>query len=92
MTEQEFKEFFSEYYKIVYYINLANFGSMTEAKRRKFYEWCQKETKAMLKKYDHTICANAYVEDLIMSLVRFVARKMEVDRKGSINYGNGNQI
>jgi len=79
MNEDEFKQLFSEYYKVMYYINLANFGSMTEAKRRKFYDWLQRETKQILLKHDHTYCANEFVDDLIMSLVRYTARKMEFD-------------
>lgn len=79
MLEDEFKEFFSAYYQIAYYVNLADFGKMNEQKRKKFYDWLQKETKDLLLKYDHTICANYYVEDMIMSLVKFIARKMDYD-------------
>lgn len=88
MLEDDLKEFFSEYYKLVYYINKADFGKMNKTGRRKFYDWLNKEIASIYKKYDHTICANEFVNECMHSVIHFTERKMGVD----IANGNGIKI
>lgn len=94
MSELVFKNFFSDYYKIVYYVNLANFGTMDEEQRGKFYDWLQKEVRNLYKKYEgHTICAGHYINDLVDSLTAYVVRKMDFDvAQERAKHGNGIKI
>lgn len=88
MLEEDLKQFFGDYYKLMYYINKADFSKMDRKDRHKFYDWLNKEIKHIYAKYNHTTCATAYVNECMHSVIRFAERKIGVD----IANGNGTKV